>query len=124
MATTLDTERLNCEWKNIRGRVRERWGQLSDDDLIIHGHNVEQFLNRLHKVTGEEIPAIEAFLVELLYGDSSPATRYAVEARERVQAQAARAARLVRRRPMGSVGSAVCIGLVAGVLVGMALRRR
>ena len=124
MATTLDTERLNREWKNIRDRVRQRWGQLSDDDLIIHGGNVEQFVNRLHKVTGEEIAAIEAFLAELLYGDSSPATRYTVEARERLQAEAARAARLVRRRPVGSVASAVCIGLVAGVLVGLALRRR
>jgi ElaB/YqjD/DUF883 family membrane-anchored ribosome-binding protein len=124
MATTMDAGRLKREWKNIRDRVRERWGQLSDDDLIIHGGNVEQFLNRLHKVTGEEIPAIEAFLAELIYGDASPATRYAVEARERLEEGAARATRLVQRRPVGTAASAVCIGLVAGVLVGLALRRR
>jgi ElaB/YqjD/DUF883 family membrane-anchored ribosome-binding protein len=122
--TTLDSGRLRREWKDIRDRARERWAQLTDDDLIIHGGNVEQFLNRLHKVTGEEIPAIEAYLAELLYGDSSPATRLAVEARERLEQEAARAARVVRRRPMGAVASAVCIGFVAGALVGLALRNR
>jgi ElaB/YqjD/DUF883 family membrane-anchored ribosome-binding protein len=40
-----------------------------------------------------------------------------------VQEEAARAARLVRGRPMGAVASAVCIGFVAGALVGLALRR-
>lgn len=124
MATTLDTVRLNREWKGLRGRVRERWGQLTDDDLIIHGGNVEQFLNRLHKVTGEEVPAIETFLAELLYGGSSPAARFAVEARERVQEEAQRTARLVRQRPMGAFASSVGIGLVVGVLVGLALRTR
>jgi ElaB/YqjD/DUF883 family membrane-anchored ribosome-binding protein len=124
MATTLDTGRLNREWKNIRDRVRERWGQLSDDDLIIHGHNVEQFLKRLHKVTGAAIPEIEAFLAELLYGGSSAKDRYVFEARERLQEETARAARVVRGRPMGAVASAVGIGLVAGVLVGLALRQR
>jgi ElaB/YqjD/DUF883 family membrane-anchored ribosome-binding protein len=124
MATTLDTKRLNREWKNIRDRVGERWSQLSADDLIIHGHNVEQFLARLHKVTGVAIPEIEAFLAELLYGGSSAADRYAVEARERLQEGAAQAARTVRRRPMGATASAVGIGLVVGVLVGLALRNR
>ncbi|HEX8203170.1 MAG TPA: hypothetical protein VF590_22025 [Isosphaeraceae bacterium] len=123
MATTLDTQRLNREWKTIRDRVHQRWGQLSDDDLIIHGHNVEQFLNRLHKVTGAPIPEIESFLAELLYGGSAAADRYAVEARERLQEGAAQATRLVRSRPTGSVATAVGLGLIVGVLVGLSLRR-
>ncbi len=124
MATTLDADRLRHEWKGLRGTVRERWGQLTDDDLIIHGGNVEQFLNRLHKKTGEEPSAIESYLAELLYGSASPAARYAVEARERLQEEAANAARLVRRRPAGTVGSAMLVGLVAGLLVGLVLHRR
>ena len=124
MATTLDADRLRHEWKGIRSAVRQRWGQLTDDDLIIHGGNVDQFLNRLHKKTGAELPAIESYLAELLYGSASPAARYAVEARERLQEETAHAARLVRRRPAGSVGSAVLVGLVVGLVVGLAMRRR
>ncbi len=126
MPTTLDAERLRHEWNEIRGDVRERWGQLSDDDLIIHGGNVEQFVNRLSKVTGASVEEVEDFLNDLLHGSSQPAAaaRYAAQAKEWMGMHADQAARQVRQAPGISVATAVGLGLLAGVTVGLLIRRR
>jgi uncharacterized protein YjbJ (UPF0337 family) len=124
MATTLDADRLKHEWNEIKAKVRERWNTLSDDDLTIHGGNVEQFVNRLHKTTGEDVSAIESYLASLLYGSPAAVARYAVEARELLGEKTARAATIVRRHPSSSFGSALFVGLLVGIAVGLVVRDR
>lgn len=123
MPTTMDAGRLIHEWPRIRAQVKEHWGQLSDDDLIIHGGNVEQFLNRLHKVAGVELSEVQSYLSTLLYGGSSHGARVATEARETLRGRVSEAAHHVRSRPASSVGTALIFGVVAGIAFGLALRR-
>ena len=123
MPTTLDADRLKHEWTGMRAKVKERWDKLGDDDLIIHGGNVDQFLNRLHKVTGEDRTTIESYLSELMYGSANPAARRLVESKERLQAKASEAARLVRRKPVESFTAVLGAGFVVGLAIGLVVRR-
>jgi uncharacterized protein YjbJ (UPF0337 family) len=37
--TTMDWNRIEGNWKQFKGKVKEKWGRLTDDDLdIIAGH--------------------------------------------------------------------------------------
>jgi uncharacterized protein YjbJ (UPF0337 family) len=136
-----DTQKLQGQWNQLRGKVKEKWGQLTDDDLQIHGGNFDQLVGRLQKKTGEGREAIEAFLTELSSQGSAAVAQAAESARDYAQQagrqireeydRAAESARdgyrraedLVRHQPGASLATAFGVGLAVGVLVGLALRR-
>jgi uncharacterized protein YjbJ (UPF0337 family) len=48
----MNTDRMEGNWKIFAGRVRERWGKLTDDDLdVIHGQR-EQLAGRIQRAYG------------------------------------------------------------------------
>jgi len=138
----INAQELQGQWNNLRGRVKEKWGQLTDDDLQIHGGNVDQLVGRIQQKTGEGREAIERFLGELTSRGSSGIAsaaeavgtyaqqasdrfrdqygRFADEARERYDM----AQDMVRHNPGQSLAAAFGVGLVAGLVVGLALRSR
>jgi len=138
----INAQVLQGEWNQIRGRVKEKWGQLSDDDLQIQGGNVDQLIGRIQQKTGEGREAIERFLMDLTARGSSAVSQaaesvsgYAHMAGDRLRehySQLADQARdrydraedMVRSNPTQSVAAAFGIGLVAGLIVGLALRSR
>jgi uncharacterized protein YjbJ (UPF0337 family) len=138
----INAQELQGQWNNLRGRVKEKWGQLTDDDLQIQGGNVDQLVGRIQQRTGEGREAIERFLNDLTSrgaGTISQAAEavssYAQQAGERLRerygdyADQARerfdqAQDLVRHNPTQSVAAAFGVGLVAGLIVGLALRSR
>ena len=138
----INAQELQGQWNTLRGRVKERWGQLTDDDLQIHGGNVDQLIGRIQQRTGEGREAIERFLGELTSRGSSTISQaaeavgqYAHQASDRLRerygdfADQARerydmAEDMVRQNPTQSVAAAFGIGLVAGLVVGLALRSR
>jgi uncharacterized protein YjbJ (UPF0337 family) len=149
----INAQELQGRWNDLRGRVKEKWGQLTDDDLQIQGGNIDQLVGRIQQKTGEGRDAIERFLGELTSRGSSGVAqateavgnfanqatdrlrdqygqftdqaraqygRWADEARDRYEmAQDA-----VRHNPGQSVAAAFGLGLVVGVVVGLALRSR
>jgi uncharacterized protein YjbJ (UPF0337 family) len=136
----INAQELQGRWNNLRGQVKERWGQLTDDDLQITGGNVDQLVGRIQQRTGENREAIEKFLGELTARSSSAISHaaeaigaYSQQAGERLRdhyGQVADRARdgyesaqdLVRHNPGQSVAAAFGVGLVAGLIVGLALR--
>jgi uncharacterized protein YjbJ (UPF0337 family) len=53
----MNTDRIRGRWKLVKGRIKERWGQLTDDDLDVIAGKREQLLGRIqqrHGIAKEE----------------------------------------------------------------------
>jgi uncharacterized protein YjbJ (UPF0337 family) len=138
----INAQELQGQWNKLRGQVKEHWGQLTDDDLQIQGGNIDQLVGRIQQRTGETRDAVEKFLNELTSRGSS-AVAQATEAVSTFAQQAGDRLRdrygdladqtrdrldmaqdVVRHNPSQSVAAAFGVGLVAGLIVGLALRSR
>jgi uncharacterized protein YjbJ (UPF0337 family) len=138
----INAQELQGQWNKIRGQVKEKWGQLTDDDLQIHGGNIDQLVGRIQQKTGEGRESIEKFLGELTSRGASAVSsateavsNYAQQTASRLRegyGQVSEQARdqyenvedMVRHNPGQSVAAAFGVGLVVGVVVGLALRSR
>lgn len=138
----INSQELQGQWNQLRGQVKQKWGLLTDDDLQIQGGNVDQLVGRIQQRTGEGREAIEKYLTELTSGGASAISQateavsgFAQQAGERLRegyGQVAgrfpegydRAQDLVRHNPGQSVAAAFGVGIVAGLVVGLALRSR
>jgi uncharacterized protein YjbJ (UPF0337 family) len=138
----INAQELQGQWNTLRGRVKEKWGQLTDDDLMMHGGNVDQLIGKIQQRTGEGREAIERFLTDLTSQGSSAVAqatetvgRFAHQATDRLRDQYGQwadqardryedAQDMVRHNPGQSVAVAFGVGLVAGLVVGLALRSR
>jgi uncharacterized protein YjbJ (UPF0337 family) len=138
----VNTQQLQGSWNRIRGQVKEKWGNLSDDDLQVHGGNIDQLVGRIQQKTGESREAIEEFLSNLSARGASAISQVAETAghymdqagqqfRERYQDVAGQVGegyehlqRVVRHNPAQTVVAAFGVGMTLGVLVGLAMRPR
>lgn len=139
---SLNAQALQGQWNTLRGRVKEKWGQLTDDDLSFHGGNIDQLVGKIQKRTGETRDSIEHFLTTLTSQGSSAVSqateavgRFAQQAGERFRDQYGewtdqardgydRAQSMVRHNPGQSVAVAFGVGVVAGIIMSLALRSR
>jgi uncharacterized protein YjbJ (UPF0337 family) len=55
----MNANRLQGEWKQIRGRVAEQWGKLTDDDLTVIAGQRDQLVGVLQKRYGKAREDIE-----------------------------------------------------------------
>ncbi len=138
----INAQEIQGQWNKLRGQVKEKWGQLTDDDLQIHGGNIDQLVGKIQARTGEGREAVEKFLSDLTAKGSSTianaagaVSNFAQHAGERFRDQYGNvsdqarerydmAQDLVRHNPAQSVAAAFGVGLVAGLIVGLALRSR
>lgn len=58
--------KLEGNWQQMRGRVREAWGALTDDDVERARGNWEQLVGVVRERTGESLDTVEKKLNELL----------------------------------------------------------
>ena len=63
--TMVNTQVLQGQWNQVRGQIKKRWGQLTEDDLKFANGNIDQLVGRIQHKTGEAREAIESFLDEL-----------------------------------------------------------
>ncbi|WP_459557772.1 CsbD family protein [Lacunimicrobium album] len=135
-------EQLQGQWNQVKGQIREKWGQFSDDDLQRFQGNGEQLVGMIQEKTGATRQEIERFLDSTMQAGSSyisaaaeRTAQYTDQARKQVQQgydqarqQVAQgydqAQQTVRARPMESLTAAFGAGIVAGVLVGLLLTPR
>lgn len=131
---------LQGNWNELKGKIRSKWGQLTNDDMQNIDGNVDRLMGLIQRKTGEGRDSIEHYLNELTasgssaVGQATEAVRdYAHQASERIHEGTQRAAEsmrqgydslreqyeeaeeMVRRRP--SEAAAVCFGV--GVLTGL-----
>src|ERR1044071_2483853 len=56
---------LGGQWHELSGRLKAKWGKLSDDDLRTFNGNLEQLVERIRHKTGETREDIERYLDQL-----------------------------------------------------------
>lgn len=135
-------EKVMGNWNQFKGKVKQRWGQLTDDELQEVEGNFDQLIGLVQQKTGEGRQQIERILSKLSddaggaftqatetarqYADqASEAFRGATDQiRERGRESYVEAQRMVRRRPAESVAIAFGTGLVIGLVVGMVTSSR
>lgn len=129
---------LSGRWNEVKGKLKEKWGKLSDDDIRTFNGNVDQLVGRIQHKTGETREAIEEFLGEVA-DDSS---RLAAGVRDKIEDTVSRAAdtarehydnlregyaeaeRTVQERPGQSMAVAFGLGMLSGLGVALLLRNR
>lgn len=129
-------------WNEVKGKIREKWGALTEDEVNRTGGNLEQVLGMIQRKTGESREKIESFLqtaakegVALKDRIVNTAQEYASSAADVTQQYAQQAAdlaktgydetrKLVKQRPMESLAVCFGIGLISGVVVALTMRSR
>ena len=48
----MNQDRIQGRWKQIKGKLRERWGKLTDDDLDVIAGRRDQLLGRIQQRHG------------------------------------------------------------------------
>lgn len=133
-------EELVGQWNEVKGRLKEHWGQLTDDDLRRAQGSTDQLVGVVQQKTGATRREIESFLSNIVHDQSTvervsaAASQYAEEAGQIAKEQYARAAaatsdfskqvsHTVRNRPTESLAIAFGVGLAAGALFFLGRRR-
>jgi uncharacterized protein YjbJ (UPF0337 family) len=137
----INQQTLEGNWNEIKGKLHEKWGQLSQDDLARAKGNVDQLVGVIQRKTGEARDGIEKYLSELTAGGAGAVSKaaesvrgfasqaagsvqdYAGQATDYVRGGYAQTERMVQQRPMESLLVGFGAGLVAGVIVGLTMRR-
>lgn len=135
-------EELKGQWNQVKGRLQEHWGQLTEDDLRQAEGSADRLVGVVQEKTGATRNEIEQFLSKVLEEGHSAAQRvgqaashYAEEASEMVRHQYERAAGVtsdfskqvahtVRNRPTESLMIAFGLGMAAGALFFLGRSRR
>jgi ElaB/YqjD/DUF883 family membrane-anchored ribosome-binding protein len=127
----INVQTIQGEWNHLCALAKQRWNQLTEDDLRVQEGNIEQLFSRIQQKTGEGREAIETFFSEMTSRGSSAVahaaeagSRYAHEVSDQIRERYDNAEDLVRRHPMETVVAAFGIGLVAGLITGLAIRAR
>ena len=48
----MNTDQLEGKWKQVKGEVREKWGKLTDDDILVIGGRQDQLIGRVQERYG------------------------------------------------------------------------
>lgn len=138
----VNAQTLQGSWNEVKGRLRNRWNQLTGDELGSFDGNVDRLVGLIQRKTGEARSAIESFLEEassngssVISGAMESARNAAHYASDQVQTgtrQAMDTARkgvesaqdIVQRKPLESAAICFGSGLLAGVILGLCMRSR
>jgi uncharacterized protein YjbJ (UPF0337 family) len=61
---------LEGNWKQARGKVRERWGKLTDDELDVIAGRRDQLIGRIQELYGNARDEVERELDEMFAAQS------------------------------------------------------
>jgi len=149
----VNQQTLQGNWNEIKGKLRNKWGQLTNDDLQQAHGNVDQLIGLIQRKTGEARSAVEKFLDEATADGAGAfsqaaetAREYTQQAMETVQDRSKQAAETFRKgydqaadsfrrgyeqtegmikdRPAESAAVCFGVGMLVGVILGLALRSR
>ena len=138
----LNQQTIQGNWNEIKGKLRSKWGELTDDDLMTFNGNVQQLIGTIQQKTGEARESVEQFFEQLTAGSADAINR----ASESVRAGANQAAESLQKTSQAAVASlrkgceevenvvrqspgkslVVCfgVGLITGLVVSLFLRRK
>lgn len=53
MEDTMDRLRIKGNWNELKGRIKQRWGELTDDDLTYEEGKDDELIGKIQKRTGQ-----------------------------------------------------------------------
>ncbi len=59
--------RLKGDWNIIKGKLKQKWAQLTDDDLQYEEGKDQELVGRIQKRTGEAKEAVERAIEDATY---------------------------------------------------------
>jgi uncharacterized protein YjbJ (UPF0337 family) len=127
---------LQGNWKQIRGKLKEKWGRLADDDVATFDGNVDQLVGKIQQKTGESRMSVERFLEEVsnqgesvmarakdsMHSAAEYAQEKAAQVRDSMSEGYAAAESFVQERPAQSMAFAFGCGVAVGVGLALLLR--
>ena len=131
---THEVSRAN--WNRIIGKAKERWGQLTDDELTEAKGDIQQLTGLIEQKTGEARDTIEQFFDDVVNGRTTEVEgtvkKYTREAQHRLQdagqyvTDATRTGyrqteQAIATHPMESTAVAFAAGLGVGLVLGLSL---
>jgi len=124
-------QEVSGQWNQIHGAVKEKYGQITDDELREVEGDSEQLIGLIQQKVGAARGEVEAF-VSKIYEDcgatcsnlSQTASQYAEATGERLRQGYDESTKVVAKHPMESVATAFGVGLLAGVVIGISLASR
>jgi len=137
----VNQQTLQGNWNEIKGKLRTKWGQLTNDEVNVFDGNVDRLVGMIQRKTGEARESVEKYLEEVGGSGASGIAQaaeavrgYAKQATEQVQEtthQATEAVRhgyqqaenTVRKNPTESIAVCFATGVGVGVLLTLAMRR-
>lgn len=60
--------RIKGNWNIVKGKLKQKWANLTDDDLQYAEGQSEELLGRIQRRTGETREAVERALKEAMHG--------------------------------------------------------
>lgn len=133
---------LQGNWNEISGKIREKWGQITDDELTRVKGDISQIAGLIQRKTGTARDEVEKFLHDVSADGGAAISRITETAKEYASQAAdvarenvgrvgesmrdsyASAEKMVKSRPAESVVAAFGAGLVAGVALAVMMRAR
>jgi uncharacterized protein YjbJ (UPF0337 family) len=149
----VNQQTLQGNWNELKGKLRNKWGQLTNEDLQMAQGNLDQLVGLIQRKTGEARSAIENFLEQATssgagtFSEAAESAReYAQQAMETVQERSRQAAdnfrrgygqateqmrqryqeaeEMIKDRPAESAAVCFGVGILVGVILGLSLRSR
>jgi uncharacterized protein YjbJ (UPF0337 family) len=131
-------EELAGTWNEIKGHVKQEWGNISDDDLKQVEGNVDRLVGIIQKKTGQARTEIEKTLrsfsqesasmlgnaSQVMQDATKAAQDYASQASEMAYERFGQAQEIVRNRPAESLAVSFGTGLLLGIIVGLVVRSK
>lgn len=129
---------LTGNWNELKGRVRAKWGQMTDDLLEQSKGNMDALVGSIQRTTGEAKEKIQEYLNagmeqgSNLYNQASDAVRAGTEqvvagakqVGETVKAGVDQTNQMIQARPLEAMLFTFGAGVVAGLTLGLILRSR
>ncbi|SRR6056297_2000825 len=123
-------EELKGQWNQVKGRLLEHWGQLTDEDLRQVEGGTDRLVGTIQEKTGATRREVENFIERVTEEASSLSNlgrEYAGQAMDAVREGYESAGRqthelsdrlghTISRRPLESILIAAAIGLFAGII--------
>jgi uncharacterized protein YjbJ (UPF0337 family) len=63
--TTMTKLQFKGNWNEVKGKLKQKYAQLTDDDLLFSEGKDEEFLGRLQKKLGETKESLRQTIAEL-----------------------------------------------------------
>jgi uncharacterized protein YjbJ (UPF0337 family) len=124
-------------WNQLKGRIKQQWGQLTDDELQLVEGQFDELVGLIQQKTGQSRQEINQMVSKMneeaggvMSRAAGTARHYVDEAgaklrgatdqvRERAVERYGQAEDIVRHRPAESMAAAFTAGLLIGVAIGL-----